>query len=210
MSADDEIRAGALILKDLDLFNRATVLFESKVDQTMRQAVTALAKRWLAEHNWTGETNVSEAFENLWVCPRSWAEKDAKQPLARFWFAYQKGIESCSFEIADMFGVGGNGSCFGFRFEPTYSLFGHKRGWAERVTELGEPAKKLEMAGWNDEGKGVFFRPVEFPAERLISSWEATDDWTEALEPLEQALDSLKVDQDHFNKILSKARSSGR
>lgn len=200
MSNADERRAGATILKDLGLFNKAAVFFEERIDPTIRSAVTELVNNWLKRHGWKGDADVCDDFSNLEVWPPNWEQEG--EPVASFNLDCRGGVDSNSYAIADLFGVGEND--YGLRFVPNYSFFGGKIGWGAFVKGISELVEGVASKGWLHEGKGVFFRPVTLPAELLAPSWES-DDWNGALAPLERALDALVADQPVFGKIITKA-----
>lgn len=201
MSDADEHCAGAVILKDLALFNKAAVFLENKIQPEICSAVVDLVSDWLKEHGWKGETDVSDDLEEMWVCPASW-EEEAGEPFAKFNFGYRTRTDTNSYQIADLFGVGQ--SDLGFRFEVNYGLFGGRNGWKKTVNELGEFLDEVIRNGWGHDGKGEFFRPVTLPAGLLVSSWKSGD-WSEALAPLERELDALRADQALFYKIIMRA-----
>jgi hypothetical protein len=66
---------------------------------------------------------------------------------------------------------------------------------------LGGLADEVVKKGWTSLGKGVFFRPMKLRAELLANAWES-EDWSKALDPLEQALDGLVADKNVFDKII--------
>ncbi|MFC5353788.1 hypothetical protein [Azospirillum himalayense] len=55
------------------------------------------------------------------------------------------------------------------------------------------------------EGKGVFFRPVVSPVDKLASAKE-NKDWVEALAALKRTLDTLVDDLPIFDVIVNGAR----
>src|SRR6218665_2397787 len=201
MANDDIIRAGAVILKDLSLFNRAGIFFEEQIEPLIRTEVGDLAGKWIREKFWKGETDVSDSFTDMWVCPAAWEENE-DEPYARFYLGYRDAEATNSYEIADLFGAGQTD--FGFRFTPDYSWFGGKSAWNPFAKTMSEQAEKIARAGWINEGKGIFFRPVSLVAANMVEAWE-NEDWSEALAPLGAALDSLEADQALFDTVLRQA-----
>lgn len=201
MADDDIIRAGAIILKDLALFNQTAVFFEGQVDPVIRNAVGELVQVWIRVMNWKGETDVSDEFEALWICPSNW-EEDEDKPFAKFRFGYEDGVDTNSYEIADLFGVGE--SKFGFRFQPEYSWFGGKSAWNTAAKTMTDQIQKISNTGWIYEEKGVFFLPAVMDSTFLVTAWE-NEDWSDALSPLTEALNKIAEDMKLFETIIRKA-----
>ena len=201
MSKDDEIRAGAAILKDLGLFNKAAIFLEEKLDPVVRTAVTEFMTAWIEKHGWRGEPDVSDDIDDMWICPAEWETGDGS--FAKFKFNYKANVETTSFIIADLFGVGQ--SNFGFRFEAEYASLQGRNAWKSYAKTLSEPFQSLDKLGWVHEGNGVFFLSVILPASTLVTAWE-NDDWDEALVPLGQALDALVASKPIFDNIIAKAK----
>lgn len=201
MADDDIIRAGAIILKDLALFNQTAVFFEGQVDPVIRNAVGDLVQVWSRERNWKGEMDVSEGFEALWICPSNWEEGE-DNPFAKFRFCYEDVVDTNSYEIADLFGVGD--SRFGFRFQPEYSWFGGKSAWNTAVKTMADQIQKISNTGWIYEDKGVFFLPAVMDSTFLVTAWE-NEDWSEALSPLTEAVNKIEEDIKLFETIIRKA-----
>lgn len=206
MANDDIIRAGAVILKDLSLFNQAVIFLEEQIDPAIRSAISEMANEWIKQKNWKGEADVSETVTDMWLCPSDWAENE-EEPLGRFRFGYQNEKATNSYEIADLFNLGQTN--FGFRFMPGYGWFGGKGPWAAFMKTISDQTEKISQAGWVHEGKGIFFRSVSLAADCRVSAWE-NEDWSEALAPLAEAFNKLEADQSLFGSILNKAKLKDR
>ncbi|MBY6266652.1 hypothetical protein EI613_32940 (plasmid) [Azospirillum sp. 412522] len=202
MDADD-CKAGAIILKDLALFNRAAIFFETQIEPLIRTEIGQVVSSWLEAHNWSGESDVSEQLEDLWVAPRHWMAPEENESYAWFQFRYRANSDTSSYEIADLFGSGQ--ADWGLRFEVGHGWFGGKTAWNAYAKGLVELGHQLNGRGWVHEGKGVFFRPVVLPADKLASAWE-NEDWVEALAPLRRALDTLVDDLQIFDVIVNGAK----
>lgn len=202
MAKEDEIQAGAAILKDLCLFNKASVFLDEQIDPAIRTAVKEFVTTWIEKHDWRGEPDVSDDFCDMWLYPASWEETE-DEPLATFTFGYSAGIDTNSYQIADLFGVGETN--FGFRFEAEHGRLQGKTAWNTYAKKLGDQIQQLDALGWLHEGKGVFFRNVILPASCLVTAWE-NEDWAEALVPLEHALKALVAAQPIFDVILDGAK----
>lgn len=198
----DERRAGAVILKDLALFNKAAILFEEKIEPEIRIAISKCVADWIAQRQWKGEHDVSSSLADMWVCSDEW--QVSGDPFAKFYFAQQTEGESISYESADLFDVGQ--TLWGFRFEVVHSWYGGKPRWNAifRKGGMADLTDEIVANGWIHQGKGAFFKPLKLPAASLASAWEA-DDWTEVLNPLEKALDGLWDEADLFARFIRAA-----
>jgi len=199
MSDADERTAASIILKDLALFNKAAILFD-KMEPAIRTVVSDLARDWLEKCGWKGKVDFGDF--SFWVCPSKWKEENA-EPIARFVFTRRPNVESLSYNLADMCGIGQ--ADFGFQFVVTWSSLGGSAGRAAFAKSTGELADELLKNGWINAGRLVFFRPIKLPAELLADAWES-EDWTKFLAPLERALDALVADQDVFDRIIMAAK----
>jgi hypothetical protein len=203
MMESDDRQAGAVILKDLALFNKAAIYMETEIDPLVRQEVSAAVAEWLEAHSWKGEADASESFDELWVAPPQWVGESDTSCIASFCLSRRSGSDSNSYEIADLFGVGE--TSYGFRFEVDYGSFGGRSGWNAYAKTLSDLAQKLGELGWSHEGKGVFFRPVGLPSDQLESAW-TNEDWSEATAPIGQALDALEAALPIFGAIIDGAK----
>jgi len=203
MADADDRKAGAIILRDLALFNRAAVFFETQIDPLIRAEIESIVSAWLEAHNWTGKTDMSEQLDALWVAPRQWMAPEDDW-YAWFEFGRRANLNSDSYEIADLFGAGQ--ADWRFRFKAGHALFGGKKAWNDYAKGPVELGQQLDGRGWVHEGRGVFFRSVVLPADKLASAWE-NEDWVEVLMPLERALDALMDDLPIFDTIVESAKT---
>lgn len=198
---NDSVRAGAIILRNLRLFDQATLFFERKLDVALSEAVDLHVRSWLDQHGWRGQTKVTSSFEDLWVCPPAWMESE-DDPFATFELRPQSD-KSDSFELADLCGVGS--THYGFRFVVKHSWFGGKSGWNSALKNLQAQIDAISNAGWISEGRGMFFRPVQLSPDKLASAWE-TDDWSGALAPLTTEFEFMAANQKVFDTLIMKAK----
>jgi hypothetical protein len=202
MADSDDRKAGTIILRDLALFNKSAVFFETQIDPFISNKIGQAASSWLETRDWLGETDVAAEPRGLWVAPRRWA--DGKDDCVA-WFMLSRRANSAgsSYRVADLFGVGQ--AEFGFRFKVEQNAFGGARAWKAYAEGLSGLRERLAGRGWVPEGNDAFFRPVILPADKLAAAWEG-DDWEEALAPLVEALDGLERDASIFDAIIDGAR----
>lgn len=201
MADDDFIRAGAVILNDLLLFNQAVNFLENQISPMIQTAVGEFVGDWIQRNFWTGDADASDSLTDIWLCPTAWQES-GDRPFARFHFARRDDDASDSYEIADLLNLGQTD--FGFRFAPEHSWFGGKNKWNAFARNISDLTERVAKAGWINEGKGVFFRPVSLAVDCRVSAWE-NEDWSATLAPLTVVLDSLAADQKLFDNIIMRA-----
>lgn len=206
MADDDITLAGAVILKDLALFNKTYALFNDKIHPTICSAVFACIEHWAEQSEWaTDWADTKEYLVEMEVWPIDWQfEKD--KWLAWFDLAYRDQDEEQSYEIANLFNAGQTG--FGFRFNPQYVNFCGARQWNNFTqTNITNQIDQLAKSGWIYEGKGIFFRPLPLVTDGLVSAWE-NEDWSQVLQPLTEVLNSMKADKKIFDSIFDKLKQT--
>lgn len=205
MSDTDQRRAGAIILENLSLLEKATNFFGDQIQPEIDSAIKDRVSSWMEKHHWLGNPDPSNGFVTITLYPEIWSV-DGKEPLAEFKFAYQDSSNIATYEVLDLFGAGRTN--FGFKFEVRYNWFGGRAGWNTFAKGLGDFTNEMYERGWQNQGKGLFFRPIVLSTELMAPAWEAKD-WSKALVPLEQALDALDADHMLFNELIMKAKAHG-
>lgn len=198
LAETDDKKVGGIILRDLELFNRAAVFMEKKIAPLARKEVGQAVKEWTQACDWEGGGYNEQDYDDLWVAPREWHMGDDWVA----WFSLQwRGEEgSDSYPLADLFGVGRTD--FGIKFLVDHGRFGGRVSWNNHIKTLASDIGfRLGEQGWVHEGKGVFFHAVKLPADLLADAWE-NEDWVAALEPLEHILDALKDDVPIFDDLI--------
>ncbi|MBK1663380.1 hypothetical protein CKO38_02455 [Rhodospirillum rubrum] len=207
---DDDRKAGSLILRDLKLFNEATIFMKEKIHKDLFFKVKGEFQRVAesAEWYWDCETKKNSDktnLEELWVAPPQWHAKN-KDWYAWFQLERRDNHYRDSHQIADLMGVGQTE--FGFRFRVGHYWFGGESAWNESCKTIDDIAQRLSERGWFYEGKGIFFRPFVLSAALIIDAWESKNaDWAAILKPLVQSLDELKDDVLIFDALIEHARS---
>ncbi len=199
----DEKTAGAVLLKNLDIFNKTAVYFENEISNTIFSEVSHAVKAWADGREWHFGDEGDGCFEELWVAPGQWKNGENNYYA---WFQLQRryGHDSASYEIADLFGVGQTE--FGIVFLVDHSEFGGRKAWNGYAKTLDEIGMELGKRGWAHSGKGVFFLPLMLPADRLSDAWES-EEWSAVVEPLERALEQLVHDIPVFDRLIEGAKS---
>jgi hypothetical protein len=197
----ERLKAGAVILRDIELFNRAVVFMNEEILPVVHAEVEDAIKAWTEDRGWSGGGYGDVDFESLWVAPRHW-QIEGDMYSAWFELRRREGHVSDSYQIADMFGVGQ--TQFGFRFRVDHGRFGGKIVWNAFSRGIGDIAQHLAERGWTHEGKGVFFRPLVLPAALMLEAWES-EDWAVALGPLDSGLNALADDGPIFDDLIARA-----
>ncbi|MBP7338266.1 hypothetical protein [Niveispirillum sp.] len=183
MSNADDIRAGFTILNDFKLFNKTVVYYETHMEPRVYAEIAEFLSGWLRANGWQSTYKPKQELTALWVRPLAWD--------GHAWFQLERRRNaSNSYQLADLCGVGEDR--FGFRFRSEYDWKGGADEWIALL--VGH--------GWEHEGNGVYFLPVTLPAGQLALAWQR-DDLRPAFEPLERALDRLKEDIVHFDRMLA-------
>jgi len=201
MKSEDAIRAGAIILNDLRLFNESIVFFESNVEPKICREIESLFNKWAGNANWKARGDVKD--EGLYVVPPDWFV-EAGCYLAQFAFGPRSQEETASYYVADIFGAGETD--WGFWFYVEASQFEGKKKWNAFSKKLNDEIDELGKIGWIHMGCGAFFLKTNLSATSLPSAWE-NDDWEESLSPLKMTMDVLVTSKPIFDGIIANARA---
>lgn len=203
MADANDRQAGLLILRDLELFNRAAMYFEEKITPVISEAVGEVVRQWAESRGWKGKGFDDPENQNLWIAPPNWYNTENRY-RAKFGFTSKK--DSADYWLANLFSAGDTE--IGFKFLIDYANFGHKRSWDNFVGTSGRNIRdQLDKRGWVQDTNNVFFRKLRLPADRLAKAWE-DEDWAPALEPLGQALDALAIDVQIFDALMADAEAA--
>lgn len=205
MADADDRQAGVLLLKDLELFNRAIMYFERKIGPAAAVAVGEAVRQWTDGHGWKCEGFDNPETSTFWVSPPQWYISDDDY-LAWFEIDYQDKNSDTSYWLANLTGVGETD--VGFRFVVDHGNFGGRSSWNRFAKTLGDNVgPRLKERGWMHEERGVYFRKLRLPADRLADAWE-NEDWAPVLEPLERALDALAEAVPIFDSLIAGAKAA--
>jgi hypothetical protein len=210
-----DLSAGAVILRDLALFDSAAVYYERIIEPRILEEVTGLIFGWAATVGW-GHGAESDDFGGLWIAPPTWQTGIATAGVAnggwRAWFELTHHPDSYddaavpSYGLTDLCGIGQ--AQYGLMLVIDQSSFKDWSTYVKRST-VHDIGRQLRDHGWMSLGKGAFFLPVKLPAERLATAWES-EDWSDVLKPLKQALDRVNADFRLFDALLRGAGDESR
>lgn len=193
---------GATIVRNIDLLESAMSYASETMDRLIGQEIGDILKRKRDKFGWNGDP-VETVEDNFWLSSPEWiseGDPDGNYDLlvemdmtgeAVTWLAYFAGV-------ADL----------GVHLEPSSNTL--SRGPLKRVLK-NNPELMAEFASrgfhWDPEGKLTL--PVEFSREALAMAFEE-EDFSEALAPLEEALDLVFEARALFDRLVAKIRKDGK
>ena len=222
-----KISAGALIIRNLKLFDDSVKLFMLEVDPTIFSALEQQIKKWVElKTNWYGTFNWNE-LETIMFAPKEWVVRpfDTKGvdqtsyslkgvPPAFAYFSLGARQEDDTSDVSEKYDqywltrlcrVGRNS--IGFLWQMNTDALPVT---SQRKTKLKEIARHhadaLSKHGFVFEEKnGNFFLPIEIDSENLAKAYEseAIDD---ALTSVMERLERVAAATGEFTKLVSAAR----
>jgi hypothetical protein len=204
VDSEDTIRAGAIILKDLRLFNETVIFFERKIEPRIRHEIESLVNKWAENATWKFWGDLQDV--GLFVAPPDWFG-DAGCCLAQFAFGPRSQEERASYYVAEIFGEGETDWGFWFYVEPRH--FEGKKKWNAFAKTLNQEIDELGKIGWIHMGCGEFFLPSPLSSASLPSAWE-NEDWEESLSPIKTSMDALVSAKTIFDGLIDKAKSKAK
>lgn len=195
------LKAGALILNKLAMFNEAALLMEQKIELEVFDKIQEIIADWTEGKKWKGEQEWHER-DFIWLAPntKNWDPGDDELNYA--WFAFNREGETNSYDVADLCNCGQ--TRLGFSFIVTHSYFGNKTKWKTFCKNIPEKiSQQLSNLGFVDQG-GNWFLPLTLDNVKLAKAYE-NDDYVDALEPLNRVLQTIFEAQPIFDKILEEA-----
>lgn len=207
MGTNSPLKAGALILDNLAMFNEAAILMEQQIETRVFEEVQDIVQEWARNNDCEGEMEWIDGNENMWFAPKQWylsPEEEILQ-LAAYWFAPEDN-QTNSYNVADFCGCGQ--TRMGFVFGASDELGkkkGWKKAWKQACEALPETSlQELESLGFtyiNDVG-GLWFLPTTLDNHKLAFAYE-NDDYDDVMEPLLRALGTIKKSIPIFTQLIT-------
>jgi hypothetical protein len=216
-------RTGALIIRNLRLFESASKLFNIEIETGIFKAIDELTEGWAAKTKWRGSFDFVE--DTIWIAPPHWVplseptkgvrKKVVKEePYARFELFGGEG-DTLSAEATEDYwwlsrlcGVGSGE--MGFRWQPDEGDLGIRGKKARWKTFIRERAPASVEKGFKFEpDQGRFFLPVRVDPSRLAQAYESGS-VEDGLEPITQALTRIEEVVPHFDNLLREIRKEFR
>jgi hypothetical protein len=216
-------RTGALIIRNLRLFEAASKLFDAELETGIFKAVDKLTEEWAVKAKWRGKFDFVE--DTIWVAPPHWVPEGEptkgvrkkvgkEEPHAHFemWGGEGDTLGGEASEdywwLSRLCGVGSGE--LGFRWELDEGEFGIRGKKAKWKTFIRERAPAFVEKGFKFESEqGRFFLPVRVDPSRLAQAYESGS-VEDALEPLTQALTRIEEVTPNFDKLLTEIRKEFR
>lgn len=199
-------QAGRMILTDLQLFNHAAVLLEKEIEPEILFSFTKVIQDWIKESNWIAELN-DENIDYSWIAPEIWRYEGLRGcDDANPYFSLDRAVESDSYSLADLCGVGTVDYSFWFvvdekRLEIPKRKF--KISWAAMVQNY---IGRLKLLGFIYDGSR-FHIPLRLDAARLADAWDEGD-YEDFLVPLVVVLKSLAQAVPIFQEMITELESA--
>lgn len=132
--------------------------------------------------------------EELWFADRTWREPDAApgRAHASIHLGERLGENDDTDEtwVAEFTSAGGSGASVALILHQEYLT---NPQWRKLIKQHSSYVDRLEQLGFQyDESAGTFFVPVHLLSEKLAIAFKE-DDFSEAFEPLSQALEQVKL-----------------
>ncbi|MGJ0577164.1 hypothetical protein ACR71G_03375 [Xenorhabdus bovienii] len=200
----EELRAGALILSQLKMFNEATVVFYNQIDPAFWKGFDQCINRFLKNNSWAGKAEF-EQKESCWFAPYDW---EVETDNWKYWFeTHFAAYKEDDYYLAVITNTGTEQAEFGLRFKMNADYFGGQKKLNTYTSTIArEYRDQLINIGFDDHGKGNFFLPIRLDANQLAECWQkygAFLDDNEVFSPLRDALEKLRQSVIIFDKILS-------
>ena len=206
--SNDKKEAGLLILKDLAMFNEATILFEKEIQPEIQEKFNECIENWTKQKGWIFEINdknwdINDPANWLSVSPKKWCPDTD----SNFWF-YLGWLQqkSDSYLLADLTGIGSDDIIFGFDMS-NYKVC---KNWKTILKTLeNENINRLNERGFVFDTHCVFTLPIKkLELKKLVIAWETDNDcdYEEAFKPLTDALDTLETSWQIFDELIDKVK----
>ncbi len=197
--------AGALIIKNIAMFEAATTLLATDVSEKVFDAIDDLIKRSIGKKtDWEGKYGCYE--DETWFAPTKWRTEVGDDWLA--WYSWDWIGEGDNWNLSGICGQGKEKT--GFKFNVNTALIGcggRLRPWRQFTSRVLDEYTELRGAGFiYQEHDGTWFSPWKISPENLSECYR-DDAIVESLGPVEEALHSLDNVHHIFCKILESAKA---
>ncbi|MGY6771047.1 hypothetical protein [Komagataeibacter sp. NFXK3] len=188
----------ALVENLADLEATATRLH--MLDDALGAAIDADTNKWMAENNWSGDTDEDDG----WVAPKGegWYNPDDDEPNGAFfeWANFEDQAED-NYYVTQLCQLGQDK--VGIRF--VQDQIGRAQ-WKKIVSELAELVSGTGFI--LEEKKLSFFLPVKID-QKILASSLGDDDMEVGLKQYREALDQLLKARTAFDKVIARIKQVG-
>ena len=192
-------KAGTMILENLEMFNEAVMLYETKIHTEVGGELDIVIENWAQIEEWEAKSALGDEDDDncTTVNPSGW-----NNSFFELSFLEEGEYDDSSFLIADFCGVGKNK--YVFRFKVKYRDFGGKTIWNRMFRNVPRNiTQKISNCGFSDKnGNGDYYLPVIIDCKKLAIAWNE-EDYGYVFEPITVVLDRLKNSKTHFDDLLT-------
>lgn len=201
--------AGALLIKNIEMFEMATELLESEVTASILNGVAEAVKNEVdIQADWFGLFSCLDGGE-IWFGPKTWKPISGEDWVA--WYSMDWLGKEDAFLVSGICGQGK--SKVGFKFNINTDMLGSevtKKTWKNFSTEILVEVADLREAGFTYyEEDGTWFLQFQIDPEEL-SEFYKRNCIAKAMVPVESALRRLFDVHYVFVKIVEKAKKRFR
>jgi hypothetical protein len=194
--------AGALIIAEIETFDRSQAYFEREVRPEIWRALTSFFEDWKECHLLVGGTENIDYYY-FFALP-SWHIGESDYYA---WFHFRQEDGSASSDIADLCGVGSGRVSIRFIMEPKH--FGGRKVLTQyrRQAEYSALAAEISAIGFTPDPTGEFFAQIIIPGDKLASAWREGDCQL-AFDPIAHTLSTIITHIDVFDRMVSAAKNA--
>ena len=198
--------AGALVIENIAMLEEAIALVNGEVSEKIFQAIDFVIKDWVKENGCDGCFNWFEA--ETYFGALDWKIGSEAEASWIAWFVMdRRGTLDDEFNLTSCLGV--RDTQIGFRFTINYGNLAKikKYDWRKFTDQMNLEYPEIENIGFQYEPKedGTWFLPWRLDG-KLLAECYRQDTIEDAMEPIKEALENLKVSLPLFDKIIEKAQ----
>ncbi len=199
---EKQIAAESLILKNIKLFEEASVLMEEEISSKIFNEFDTIVQNWMDENDFYGKADFHDNDE-IFFAPNNWktdSDKEDSSP-AKFQFDEENG-DSSHWWLSSLCHCSNDRAGFFFMIGKL-----QKAQWKPAFDSLSENSKtELRKLGFElKEKEKSFFLPFKLDNEKLALAFEQ-DDFDEAMEPIRQTLKSIEQAIPYFDEVINALR----
>ncbi|MBM6593091.1 hypothetical protein [Microvirga pudoricolor] len=217
-------QTGALLIRNLRLFEDASKLLRHDVEKTVFDAIDKLIEDWASKANWIGQYDFID--EQTWFAPPHWGPQATsiavrsptkgagkkQEDDAHAWFGFWGGenddlsdaLTEDHWYLTRLCNVGSGE--LGFRWHITDGEFGIRGKKAKWKSFIRERASGFTAKGFKFEADaGSFFLPVRIDPTRLAQAYESGS-VEDGLDPVRQALVRIAEVIPQFDRLHAEIR----
>ena len=185
-----------LLVDNLQDLDAAATRIDELLDLVTGELCTHL-EAWADRVGW----RVNPDWDDPWACPPEWMDADDSH-LAWFgmdWTPSDRAVGATGetyFDLSRLLGVSGSGLSL---------IFDQRISGARKKGQLAaQEAEALKLHGFSPSNKAQFHLPCTLDPKAVTAALKVND-WTEAFEPVQQALDRALAAKPAFDRLIKNA-----